>query len=223
MTELFLDVSERFYSIQGESTWAGLPCLFIRLSGCNLRCNYCDSSYTWEETGKTTSFGEILSWVDEFPGTIVELTGGEPLLQKEVYPLMDKLLHKGRTVLVETNGSISIERVPILTTVILDIKCPDSGMGSSMNRDNVKLLFKRAAQGSRDEVKFVLSSEQDFNWAMEKVNQYGLEKAATVLFSPVEGSFEPRKLAELILHHNLLVRLQLQLHRILWPEQDRGV
>jgi len=221
--ELYLDVSDRFYSIQGESSWAGLPCLFIRLSGCNLRCNYCDSSYTWEETGKTTSFGEILSWVDEFPGTMVELTGGEPLLQKEVYPLIDILLDRGRTVLVETNGSININKIPQTASIILDIKCPDSNMDSSMNWDNIEQLFKRASQGSHDEVKFVLSSEKDFIWAKKIVQKHKLDKAVTVLFSPVEGSFEPRKLAELILQYNLPVRLQLQLHRILWPEYDRGV
>ena len=166
---------------------------------------------------------EILSWIDEFPGTIVELTGGEPLLQKEVYPLIEKLLNQSRTVLLETNGSINIEQIPGAATVILDIKCPDSGVDSSTNWDNIELLFKRADQGSHDEVKFVLSSEQDFIWAKERVKQNRLDKAATVLFSPVEGSFEPRRLAELILHHNLPVRLQLQLHRILWPEHNRGV
>ena len=223
MTELFLDVSERFYSIQGESTWAGLPCLFIRLSGCNLRCNYCDSSYTWEETGKTTSLGEILAWADEHPGTMVEFTGGEPLLQKEVYPLIDKLLGQGRTVLVETNGSFSIDQIPHAANIILDIKCPDSNMDSSMNWDNIDQLCKRANQGSHDEVKFVLSSEQDFIWAKKIVQKHELDKAVTVLFSPVEGSLEPQKLAELILQYNLPVRLQLQLHRILWPEHDRGV
>ena len=223
MTELLLDVFERFHSIQGESSWAGLPCLFIRLSGCNLRCNYCDSSYTWEETGKKTSFGEILSWVDEFPGTMVELTGGEPLLQKEVYPLIDELLGQGRAVLVETNGSININKIPQAASIILDIKCPDSNMDSSMNWDNIEQLFKRANRGSHDEVKFVLSSEQDFIWAKKIVQKHKLDKAVTVLFSPVEGSFEPRKLAELILQYNLPVRLQLQLHRILWPEHDRGV
>ena len=167
--------------------------------------------------------GEILTWVDEFPGTMVELTGGEPLLQKEVYPLIDALLGQGRTVLVETNGSIGINKIPQTAKVILDIKCPDSNMDSSMSWDNIEQLFKRANQGSHDEVKFVLSSEQDFIWAEKIVRKYELEKAATILFSPVEGPFEPRKLAELILHHNLPVRLQLQLHRILWPEHDRGV
>jgi len=166
---------------------------------------------------------EILSWVDEFPGTMVELTGGEPLLQKEVYPLIDELLGQGRTVLVETNGSINIDQIPQAANIILDIKCPDSNMDSSMNWDNINQLFKRANQGSHDEVKFVLSSEQDFIWAEKIVRKQELEKAATILFSPVEGSFEPQKLAELILRHNLPVRLQLQLHRILWPEHDRGV
>lgn len=223
MTELFLNVSERFYSIQGESTRAGLPCLFIRLAGCNLRCTYCDSSYTWEETGNKTSLVEILAWTDDFPGTMIELTGGEPLLQEEIYPLMETLLSRGRTVLVETNGSIAIDRVPDAATVILDIKCPGSGMDSTNDWNNIEKLSIRANNGSRDEVKFVLSSEQDFLWAKDIVEKHRLDRIVTVLFSPIDQSFHPRELAELILHHNLPVRLQLQLHRILWPEHDRGV
>jgi len=218
-----LNVAERFYSIQGESTRAGLPCLFIRLAGCNLRCSYCDSGYTWKEPGKQTTLKEIVEWTEGFPGVMVELTGGEPLLQDEVYPLMETLLEKSRTVLVETNGSISIDRVPGAATVILDIKCPDSGMDSTIDWDNVERLFIRTGNGSSDEVKFVLSSEKDFHWARGIVEQYGLSRTVPVLFSPVSASLEPRELAELILSHNMTVRLQLQLHKILWPEFDRGV
>ena len=140
-----------------------------------------------------------------------------------MYPLIEKLLGQGSTVLVATNGSFSIDQIPQTANIILDIKCPDSNMDSSMNWDNIEQLFKRASQGSHNEVKFVLSSEQDFIWAKKIVQKHKLDKAVTVLFSPVEGSFEPRTLAELILQYNLPVRLQLQLHRILWPEHDRGV
>lgn len=223
MSEYSLNVSEQFYSIQGESTHAGLPCLFIRLSGCNLRCTYCDSRYTWEETGKSKSLNEILNWVDDYPGIMVELTGGEPLLQQETYPLMDALLNKGRTLLIETNGSVSIERVPKKANIILDFKCPDSGMADSNNWDNIDQLSKRSRKGCSDEVKFVLSSKEDFHWANDVINKYKLTQLATVLFSPNDQKLHPRKLAELILDYKLPVRLQLQLHRILWPEQDRGV
>lgn len=223
MTEPFLDVSECFYSIQGESTRAGLPCLFVRLAGCNLRCRYCDSSYTWEDAGNRTSLDEILAWTDGKPGTMVELTGGEPLLQEAVYPLMETLLAKGRTVLVETNGSLPVDRIPAAATIILDIKCPGSGMDSTNDWDNIEILSRRSGLGSRDEVKFVLSSEHDFFWAKDIVAKHHLEKFTAVLFSPTDQSFAPQALARLILEHNLPVRLQLQLHRILWPEHDRGV
>lgn len=223
MTDLSLDVAECFYSIQGESTRAGLPCLFIRLAGCNLRCKYCDSSYTWEEAGKQTSLAEILAWAGRYPGTMVELTGGEPLLQENIYPLMDALLQTGHPVLVETNGSLPVDRIPGAATIILDIKCPGSGMDSTNDRHNMEILSKRAADGSRDEVKFVLSSEQDFFWAKDIVRRYRLDGFTAVLFSPTNQSLAPRTLAELILHHHLPVRLQLQLHRIIWPERSRGV
>jgi 7-carboxy-7-deazaguanine synthase len=218
-----LSVAERFYSIQGESTRAGLPCLFIRLAGCNLRCSFCDSSYTWEEPGRQTPVREIVAWSDGYPGVMLELTGGEPLLQEEIYPLMETLLQRGRTVLVETNGCLPIHRVPEAAAVILDIKCPGSGMDSKNDWTNMDTLSARAASGSRDEVKFVLSSEEDFHWARGIVEQYGLHKTVPVLFSPVAASLAPQELATLILTHHLPVRLQLQLHKILWPELDRGV
>lgn len=223
MNELFLDVSERFYSIQGESTRAGLPCLFIRLAGCNLRCGYCDSRYTWEEAGKKTSLPELLSWTESYPGTMVELTGGEPLLQQEIYPLMDTLLKRGHAILVETNGSLPIDRIPESAAVILDIKCPGSEMDSINDWNNIQKLFERSGKGCRDEVKFVLSSTDDFFWAKDIVTKHRLDQMLSVLFSPNDQSLAPRELAELILRYKLPVRLQLQLHRILWPECDRGV
>lgn len=223
MTDLALDVAECFYSIQGESTRAGLPCLFIRLAGCNLRCTYCDSSYTWEEAGKQTSLAAMLTWAGDYPGTMVELTGGEPLLQENIYPLMDALLQTGHPVLVETNGSLPVDRIPGAATIIMDIKCPGSGMDSTNDWHNMEILSKRAADGSRDEVKFVLSSEQDFFWAKDIVQKYRLDRFTAVLFSPTDQSLAPRTLAELILQHHLPVRLQLQLHRIIWPERSRGV
>ena len=154
---------------------------------------------------------------------MVELTGGEPLLQDGIYSLMSALLEKERTVLVETNGSISVDRVPHRVSIILDIKCPGSGMDSSNNWDNIQHLASRAAQGCNDEVKFVLSSKSDFAWAKEIVAKYTLSETVTVLFSPNDQLLPPKKLADLILQQKLPVRLQLQLHKILWPDKDRGV
>jgi len=222
VTEIFLDVSERFYSLQGESTRAGLPCFFIRLAGCNLRCSYCDSRYTWEKPGTKTSLKDILAWTDEYPESLVELTGGEPLLQPGSFSLLDELVRRNRTVLVETNGTVEIENVPEKAVVILDIKCPGSGMDSSTCWDNIKIINERCRRGSRDEIKFVLTSVEDFHWAKEVTEKFHLDRIAAILFSPVEEVFPPRDLAELILQHRLRVRLQLQLHRILWPELKRG-
>ncbi|XOF33716.1 MAG: radical SAM protein [Candidatus Electrothrix sp. YB6] len=218
-----LRVSELFYSIQGESTRAGLPCAFIRLCGCNLRCSYCDSRYTWEEEGTLMRQEQICSWVAEFPGSMVEITGGEPLLQEAAYPLMDKLLAEGREVLLETSGSLHIARVPVGVGVILDIKCPDSGMAKRNEWDNLALLEKRKNAGSRDEVKFVLNSEEDAVWAINIVWQHGLTGLVPVLFSPVVNRLASARVAELILQEQLPVRLQLQLHTRIWPDIGRGV
>ena len=223
MTEHYLHVAEQFYSVQGESTWAGKPCLFIRLAGCNLRCTFCDAKFTWEEQGNKVSVQELLKWTNEYPGTMVELTGGEPLLQEEVYYLVETLLVLGRTVLIETNGSVSIQHVPSQVHIIMDIKCPESGMESKTDWENIEYLRSRAGAGSQDEIKFVISSLEDFYWAKEIFFQYQLDEIGTVLFSANERSFEARELAGLILQHRLQVRLQIQLHKLLWPELDRGV
>jgi len=217
-----LNISELFYSIQGESSWAGYPCAFIRLAGCNLRCAYCDSSYTWKESGQAVHHERILDWLNHYPGVLVELTGGEPLLQENIYPLLDLLLDRGRKVLIETNGSLSIEKIPSQVSVVLDIKCPDSGMVDRTDWDNMALLAARKNNCSRDDVKFVVCSEKDFLWARNIIEKYGLAGIATILFSPVEYLFAPSSLAELIMEYRLPAKLQLQLHRILWPGKERG-
>lgn len=219
----FLNISELFYSIQGESSWAGLPCAFIRLSDCNLRCSYCDSAYTWEEPTRITAYRDILNWLKHYPGVMVELTGGEPLLQENIYPLIDTLLDEGRTVLVETNGSLSIDKIPPQASVILDIKCPDSGMDEKTDWNNINLISARKKINSNDEIKFVLCSENDFLWSKNIIEQYNLTDISTVLLSPVEYLLAPAHLAELIMQHRLPAKMQLQLHRLLWPEQARGV
>jgi 7-carboxy-7-deazaguanine synthase len=219
----FLAVAELFYSIQGESTRAGLPCVFIRLSGCNLRCRYCDSAYTWEEPGNRTAIAEILKWLEWYPEVLVELTGGEPLLQERIYPLLDELLARGRNVLVETNGSLSVKKIPGAVGVILDLKCPDSGMAQQMDWKNIALLAERNTCGSRDEIKFVLSSEEDYEWAKEVIARYQLVRIAPLLLSPVVNLLTPARLAELMLRDSIPARLQLQLHRVIWPDRVRGV
>lgn len=218
-----LRVCELFHSIQGESTRAGLPCLFIRLSGCNLRCTYCDATYTWEEEGQEYTTSDLLAWVRARGCPLVELTGGEPLLQEPVYTLMELLVAEGLEVLVESNGSIGLERVPPGVAVIVDVKCPGSGMVGHWHGANLELLRRRARVGSRDEIKFVLSDPRDFHWAMAFCREHRLAGLLPILFSPVQPQFPPGELAELMLAHSSPARLQLQLHTLLWPERQRGV
>lgn len=218
-----LHVCELFYSIQGESTRAGLPCLFIRLSGCNLRCSYCDAAYTWDDRGRDYTAAELLAWVRAQNCPLVELTGGEPLLQEPVYALMEALVAADFRVLLETNGSIALERVPPRVGVIVDVKCPGSAMAAHWCDANLELLRRRALLGSSDEIKFVLSGPQDFHWAMDFLAHNRLAGLLPILFSPVQPQFPPKELAELMLRHHSPARLQLQLHSLLWPGQRRGV
>ncbi len=210
-------VSEIFYSIQGESTWAGRPCVFVRLSGCNLRCSYCDTVYARDE-GALMAVTDILEQVISFGFPIVEITGGEPLLQDETPDLVKLLLSEGHTVLMETNGSMDIRMVDRACIKIVDIKCPGSGQSRFMDMDN---LFK---MGAKDELKFVLTDRADYDYAAEVFNR-AREKQfqGPVLFSPVPGKLEPATLASWILADRLDVRLQLQLHKIVWPHAARGV
>ncbi|MEN8257349.1 MAG: radical SAM protein [Thermodesulfobacteriota bacterium] len=218
-----LQISELFYSIQGESSYAGFPCLFIRLAGCNLRCTYCDAKYTYEEAGRQMSLQEVLDFVNESPVRLVEITGGEPLLQEQVYPLMEALLDDDRTVLLETNGSIGLEKVPAGVVKIMDIKCPGSGMDDMNHLANIKQL------AGKDEVKFVLRSRQDYQWAVDCIRKHmtyafdSLAKGPKILFSPVTNDLNPAELAAWILEDTLPIRLQIQLHTVLWPAKSRGV
>ncbi|MCI5193500.1 MAG: radical SAM protein [Candidatus Electrothrix sp. AU1_5] len=229
-------VSELFYSIQGESTRAGLPCVFLRLCGCNLRCSYCDSQYTWDEEGRAMDLEQVSAWLKDFPGVMMEITGGEPLLQEAVYPLLQELVTEGREVLLETGGSLPIERVPTAVGIILDLKTPDSGMANQNHWHNFAVLEQRQQQrqeqgqeqdqaGSEnpDEVKFVLCSPEDVAWAVDIVRQYRLTELVPVLFSPVIDRLSPALLADLLLQEQLPIRLQLQLHTQIWPDISRGV
>lgn len=211
-----LEISELFFSIQGESSYAGQPCVFIRLAGCNLRCRYCDAAYTYEEPGARQDLGEIMAFVGRYPGFPVEITGGEPLLQENVYPLMRELLAADRQVLLETNGSISLAKVPAGVVRIMDVKCPGSGMDGQLRADN----FARLGPG--DELKFVLCSRADYEWAVALLNDTDLNKDVVIHFSPVTGQLESAQLAEWLLNDRLPVRLQLQLHKVLWPAVNRG-
>lgn len=219
-----LEVSELFYSIQGESSYSGYPCVFIRLGGCNLRCNYCDTSYSYDEESRLIPIGTILDYVEKFPDSLVEITGGEPLLQENVYSLMDKLLGYRYRVLIETNGSISLDRIPDKVCVIVDVKCPGSGAGDSFLLENLQIIKKRLQNDQRStEVKFVISDRFDYEWAKQFIHQHDLNGCVPIIFSPVISKIEPAQLADMILADQLSVRFQLQLHTILWPDERRGV
>jgi 7-carboxy-7-deazaguanine synthase len=219
-----LNISELFYSIQGESTYAGLPCVFIRLAGCNLRCHYCDARYTYEEAHAAMALEVILSFVEGYPDAIVEITGGEPLLQENVYPLMAELVARKRTVLLETNGSLPIDTVPPEVIVIMDIKTPDSGSADSLAPGNITAAKARNEniRGSC-EIKLVLIGKDDYIWARDLVNRHVLHTSCPTLFSPVKNELSPADLAAWILQDQLAVRLQLQLHTLIWPHLSRGV
>jgi 7-carboxy-7-deazaguanine synthase len=211
-----LTVSELFYSIQGESSLAGYPCFFIRLADCNLRCSYCDARYAYEEEGRQLPLTGIIAAAGAYPRVLVAITGGEPLLQDNVYPLMKQLLAANHQVMLETNGSLGISKVPGEVIKVLDLKCPGSGMHEQMDFQNLHFL------SARDEVKFVLSSREDYEWAAATINKYRLDQMPKLLFSPVAGRLAPADLADWLLADQLPVRLQLQLHKILWPTEIRG-
>ncbi len=207
---------EVYASVQGESTWVGVPCVFVRLAGCNLRCTWCDSTFTFKG-GQHRSIDEVLEEVAAFGIPLVEVTGGEPLVHRQAIPLMARLLERGHTVLLETSGSRDISAVPEAVHIILDLKPPDSGEEAANLWSNIPLLK------SKDEVKFVIASRRDYEWSREKVREHGLDRRCTVLFSPVFGQVAPLDLANWILEDRLPVRFQLQLHKVLWPPDQRGV
>lgn len=212
-----LVVSEIYKSVQGESTWAGLPCTFIRLTGCNLRCVWCDTEYAFHGGTKMT-LERIVEQCDALDCALVEITGGEPLLQKGCGALAQLLLDKGYTVLCETSGSLPIDRVPDRVIKIMDLKCPDSGEEEKNDWLNIERL------SARDEVKFVIASRADYEWSRDTVRAHDLpSRCRQVLFSPVFGSIEPKDIVEWILEDRLDVRFQLQLHKFIWPPLQRGV
>ncbi len=218
------EISEIFYSIQGESTYAGFPCVFIRFSGCNLRCTYCDARYTFEEKPNHMSLEAILQFVSSYPNTLVEITGGEPLIQPNLKFLLQSLIQDKRKILIETNGSLNISDIPEEVTLIMDIKCPDSGSRSSFLLDNLNHVKNRAREKCQNlEIKFVISSMNDYSWSKKLVLQHGLHNYAPVLFSPVKERMDQALLAEAMLDDKLPVRLQLQLHTLIWPDTPRGV
>jgi 7-carboxy-7-deazaguanine synthase len=240
-----LRINEIYLSLQGESTWAGLPCIFIRLTGCPLRCSYCDTAYAFKE-GVSRTYHEVMAEVQRLAAPygcsasmiklpLVELTGGEPLAQAAVLPLMTGLCDAGFTVLLETSGAIDISAVDRRVHRIMDIKCPSSGESGRNRLENIQHLRPS------DEIKFVIATREDYDWAKEFLAAYKLEKICPVLFSwatPLapaqqDPSLKPfpeghrrlgqRELAELIIADRLPVRFQTQLHKILWPPEQRGV
>ncbi len=209
-------INEIFYSIQGESSYAGRPCVFIRLTGCPLRCTYCDTQYAFYE-GRKMTVDEVLEAIRVYRCPLVEITGGEPLAQREVYPLMERLLEEGYEVLLETSGALDVSRVPKGVVKIMDLKCPGSGEVHRNRLGNLRYL------SPRDEVKFVIGDYRDYLWAKGVLEQHGLPERCQVLFSPVFGRLDPEELAEWILKDHLPVRLQLQLHKYIWGPDVRGV
>ncbi len=210
-------VNEIFYSIQGESIYSGIPCVFVRLTGCNLRCSYCDTAYAYYE-GVELKIEEILSGVDNYNCPLIEITGGEPLLQDETPLLINRLLEKKYEVLLETNGSININSVDSRCIKIVDIKCPSSGENDKNDLENLKRL------NQKDQIKFVIERREDYDFAKEiiKLISPGFPMK-NVLFSPVIEQIHSSQLAEWLLEDRLRVRLQIQLHKIIWPDKEKGV
>jgi 7-carboxy-7-deazaguanine synthase len=212
-----LTINEIFHSIQGESTYAGRPCVFVRLTACDLRCSWCDTPYAFHE-GSRMSVDDVVARVREFGCDVVEITGGEPLLQADVYPLMERLLEDGRTVMLETGGHRSVEHVPAAVIRVIDVKCPGSGEAAKNHWANLDRL--RAT----DEIKFVIKDRADYDYARVIVLKHELlDRSAAVLFSPVHGVLDPKLLAQWILADSLPVRLQLQVHKYIWDATTRGV
>ena len=222
MPSEFLRVTEVFHSIQGESTWAGLPCTFVRLTGCPLRCVWCDTEYAFHG-GEKMTIDEILAEVGEIGTELVEITGGEPLVHKGAYTLARRLLDAGYTVLVETSGAMDIAPLHDRVHVIMDLKCPGSGESAKNLWSNLDHL------DARDELKFVIRDRADYEWARDVIRDRGLDRRLeqgtlkAILFSPVWGAQDRLNLAEWILEDKLPVRYQLQLHKLVWGPETTGV
>ena len=211
-----LQITEIFHSLQGESTHAGKPCVFVRLTGCSLRCGYCDTKYSYFG-GRTMPVDEVLASVASYPTRLVEITGGEPLEQEGAVALMERLIGEGYTVMLETGGHVTLDPVPEEVIKIVDVKCPGSGEGGTFRMENLEQVQPW------DEFKFVISSREDYEWSLGFYRQHLAARAPTVLFSPVHDVVEAVELARWILADGIDVRLQLQIHKYIWGPDARGI
>lgn len=212
-----LKVNEIYHSIQGESTNAGRPCVFVRLTYCNLRCTYCDTEYAFYE-GKDYSVEHVIDEIEKYNCRLVEITGGEPLVQMhECLELMNRLIELGYEVMIETGGSLPIKDIDPGVKIIMDLKCPSSGMEKKNLYENLEYLKPN------DELKFVIGNLEDYEWSVSKLKQYNLQEKCTILFSVVFGNLEPVELVNWILEDKLDVRFQLQMHKYIWHPQTKGV
>ncbi|MDF1612733.1 7-carboxy-7-deazaguanine synthase QueE [Stygiobacter electus] len=211
-----LKVNEIYKSIQGESSKAGLPCVFVRLTYCNLRCSYCDSEYAFYE-GEDFSIDEIIEKVKSYNCKLVEITGGEPLFQDDVFDLMNKLCDNGFDVMIETSGSLPIKNIDNRVMIIMDLKCPSSKMMKKNLYENINYLKPN------DELKFVIGNREDYDWSKEIIAKYEIDKKCKILFSVVFGNLQPVELVNWILEDNLEVRFQLQMHKFIWDPKQKGV
>ncbi len=211
-----LRVNETFISIQGESTFAGFPCVFVRLTGCPLRCAWCDTQYAYDD-GEEMRVGEIVEKVLAYGAWLVEITGGEPLAQPEAPDLISRLCDLGQVVLVETSGARPVDAVDERAHIIMDVKCPSSRQAEKMHWENIEHLT------DKDEVKFVCADRRDYDYAKEIIAKYEVFGRCPVLLSPASGALDARQLADWIVADRLPAKLQLQLHKFIWPDRDRGV
>ena len=211
-----LKINEIFYSIQGESSFSGLPCVFVRLTYCNLRCSYCDTEYAFYN-GKDMSFSEIITEVKKHPTQLVMITGGEPLLQKKSIDLMQCFIDEKYSVMLETSGSLSLQNVPKEVIKIVDFKCPSS----NMKEKNMWSILNDIDE--KDEIKFVIGNKEDYNWSKSKINRHNLYDKCQILFSPVYGKIDMKDLCDWVLSDGLKVRLQTQLHKYIWGPDKKGV
>jgi len=211
-----IKINEIYKSIQGESSYSGLPCTFIRLTYCNLRCSYCDTEYAFHD-GKDMEISKIIEKVNELNCNLVEVTGGEPLVQDGCINLLDALIKNNNKILLETGGALTIKNVPKNVRIILDIKCPSSNMSDKNLWSNLKLLKPS------DEIKFVIGDKKDYLWTKEIIEKYNLTRNFNVLFSPVYNKIEPKSIVDWILKDDLDVRFQIQLHKSIWDAEKKGV
>ncbi len=211
-----LKINEIYFSVQGESSRAGLPCVFVRLTYCNLRCTYCDTEYAFYE-GEDRSVDEIINEIKKYDCNLVEITGGEPLVQEESINLMKKLCNEGFDVMLETAGNMPISNIDDRVNIIMDLKCPSSGMMKKNLYENINHLKKT------DELKFVIGDREDYKWTKDIMNKYNLNSKCEILLSVVFGELEPLSLVNWILEDKLNVRFQLQMHKFIWHPETKGV